>query len=58
MFQSPDELKGTEIVPLTAASVSFADRIVLAGLTLALLWLGVYPAPLIQLIGATAARLV
>jgi len=58
MYQSPDEMKGIEIVPLSAASVSFADRVVLAGLMLALLWLGVYPAPLIRMIQATAARLI
>ncbi len=58
MYQPPDEEKGSGKVPVTAPSLSFADRVVLAGLTLTLLWLGVYPAPFIRMIEATAARLV
>ncbi len=58
MYQPPDEVKGAEKAPATVPSLSFAERVVLAGLTLALVWIGVYPAPLIRIIQATAARLV
>lgn len=58
MYQSPDEelVAGEASVP--APSLSLAERMVLAVLLVLLVWLGVYPAPLIRLIQSTAARLV
>ena len=41
-----------------ASSLSLAGSLVLAALTLVLVWLGVYPGPLIDLIQSTAARLI
>jgi NADH-quinone oxidoreductase subunit N len=43
---------------VAASSLSLAGSLVLAALTLVLVWLGVYPAPLIDLIQTTAARLI
>jgi NADH-quinone oxidoreductase subunit N len=57
MYQSPDDKKGIRKAPAAPASLSLADRAVLTGLTLALVWIGVYPAPLIRLIQATTTRL-
>ncbi len=45
--------------PMPAARpLSLAGGVVLAGLTLLLVWLGLYPAPIIQLIQATVGRLI
>jgi NADH-quinone oxidoreductase subunit N len=43
---------------IAASSLPLAGSLVLAALTLVLVWLGVYPAPLIELIQTTAARLI
>jgi NADH-quinone oxidoreductase subunit N len=49
----PQELEGSVVVP----SVPWAGGLVLAALTLALVWLGVYPAPLIDLVQRAVAGL-
>lgn len=54
MLSQPAEGAGVSAVP---SSLSLVGGSVLASLTLALLWLGVYPTPLIHLIQATASRL-
>jgi NADH-quinone oxidoreductase subunit N len=48
-----EETEGSAVLP----SLSLVGAAVLASLTLVLVWLGVYPAPLIDLIQATASRL-
>lgn len=48
-----EETEGSAVLP----SLSLVGATVLASLTLVLVWLGVYPAPLIDLIQATASRL-
>jgi NADH-quinone oxidoreductase subunit N len=58
MYQSPDEEKRAGKAPDAAPSLSLTDRVVLAVLMVLLVWLGVYPAPLIRMIQETAARLV
>ena len=50
----PQELEGSVAAP----AVSLAGSLVLAALTLALVWLGVYPAPLIAMVQRAVARLV
>jgi NADH-quinone oxidoreductase subunit N len=47
-----------EEVSVVASSLSLAGSLVLAALMLLLVWLGVYPAPFIDMIQATAARLI
>ncbi len=47
-----------EPMPTAARQLSLAGGIVLAVLTLLLVWLGVYPAPIIQLIQAMVGRLI
>jgi len=42
---------------VAAPSVSWARSLVLGALTLALVWLGVYPAPLIDMVQRAVARL-
>lgn len=54
MYAQPAE--GVE-VSAVASSLSLAGSLVLATLTLLLVWLGIYPAPLIDMIQATVARL-
>jgi NADH-quinone oxidoreductase subunit N len=49
----PQELEGSVVVP----PVPWAGSLVLAALTLALVWLGVYPAPLIDLVQRAVAGL-
>jgi NADH-quinone oxidoreductase subunit N len=58
MYQLPDEEKRAGKTPDAAPSLSLTDRVVLAVLMVLLVWLGVYPAPLIRMIQAMAARLV
>jgi NADH:ubiquinone oxidoreductase subunit 4 (subunit M) len=58
MYQSPDEEKRAGKTPDAAPALSLTDRVVLAALMVLLVWLGVYPAPLIRMIQAMAARLV
>jgi NADH-quinone oxidoreductase subunit N len=58
MYQSPEEEKRAGKAPDAAPSLSLTDRVVLAVLMVLLVWLGVYPAPLIRMIQAMAARLV
>jgi len=53
-MQPPQEAE----VSVVASSLSLAGGLVLAALTLMLVWLGVYPAPFIDMIQATAARLI
>lgn len=56
MFRSPSEgSRGNDSVPLSLAAL--AGGVVLAVLTLALVWLGVFPGPVIEIIQATAGRL-
>ncbi len=45
MLSSPDE-EATDVLP----KISFSGKIILVGLTGALLYFGIYPAPLLQLI--------
>jgi NADH-quinone oxidoreductase subunit N len=47
-----------EEVSVVASSLSLAGSLVLAALMLLLVWLGVYPAPFIDMIQATAARFI
>jgi NADH-quinone oxidoreductase subunit N len=47
-----------EEVSVVASSLSLAGSLVLAALVLLLVWLGVYPAPFIDMIQATAARFI
>jgi NADH:ubiquinone oxidoreductase subunit 4 (subunit M) len=54
----PDEEKRAGKTPDAAPSLSLTDRVVLAVLMVLLVWLGVYPAPLIRMIQAMAARLI
>lgn len=49
LYQRP---RAAEEVPVATPSPSFLGSLVLAALTLLLIWLGVYPAPVIQLIQA------
>ncbi len=53
LYASPEP----EGAPLVSPSLSVIGSLVLAALTLLLIWLGIYPAPLIQLIQATIGRL-
>lgn len=55
MSQRPPE---AEQISKVTPSLSLASGLALAGLTLALVWLGVYPSPLINIIQATVARLI
>lgn len=52
MYSAPGEERA-----LATSSLALAGSLVLAGLTLLLVWLGVYPAPIIQIIQATVGRL-
>jgi NADH-quinone oxidoreductase subunit N len=54
MYMQPPQ----EEVSAVASSLSLAGSLVLAALMLLLIWLGVYPAPFIDIIQATAARLI
>lgn len=54
MYMQPPQ----EEVSVVASSLSLAGSLVLAALMLLLVWLGVYPAPFIDMIQATAARLI
>jgi NADH-quinone oxidoreductase subunit N len=45
-------------VPVAAAPASVAGVLTLGGLALVLVWLGVYPASLIQLLHTTVAYLI
>ena len=62
MYMSPAEEAGAGAnpadVPVATPSVSLAGGVVLAALTLLLVWLGVYPAPLMRVIQAAVATLV
>jgi NADH-quinone oxidoreductase subunit N len=55
MSQRPPEAEQTSAA---APSLSLASGAVLAALTLAVVWLGVYPSPLLDLIQAAVARLI
>jgi hypothetical protein len=46
-----------EVAPIAAPSLSFIGGAALAGLTLLMIWFGVYPDPLIHTIESMAAGL-
>jgi NADH-quinone oxidoreductase subunit N len=58
MYQSPDEEKRAGKALDAAPSLSLTDRVVLAVLMVLLVWLGIYPAPLIRMIQLTTTRLI
>ena len=57
MFLQPEDSEAERLPPAAAPSLSWAGGIALAVLLLAILWLGIYPAPMINLIQAAAGRL-
>jgi NADH-quinone oxidoreductase subunit N len=57
MFLQVEVSEAGQLPPAAAPSLSWAGGIALAALLLAILWLGIYPGPLINLIQAAAGRL-
>jgi len=57
MFMQAEVSEAGQLPPAAAPSLSWAGEIALAALLLAILWLGIYPGPLINLIQAAARRL-
>ncbi len=57
MFLQVEVSEAGQLPPAAAPSLSWAGGIALAALLLAILWLGIFPAPLINLIQAAAGRL-
>jgi uncharacterized protein YeaO (DUF488 family) len=55
---TPHPASGEAKVSVVTSSLSLAGRLVLVVLTLLFVWLGVYPAPFIDMIQAIAARLI